>query len=215
VKAEYNINSELENGGHMKKSSSKRSRGRIVPVVLSDNCIPYYTSHGFDFFLQSLQICLGGIAACGVLCLLCSDVLDPMILPLLLTILLIALALCSAGWWIEAMYQKRHSRPIVGLTEQEFYLQDGRGALVTLNQITEIHYRFGQLRKRGTCAALILYLKAGKPVEAVLPSLTLVLALRKALPSVKWRVSWIVRLIVCLLIGASVGGLLSLVFLLS
>ena len=197
----------------MKKAKKKRSQRVIVPVVLPDNCSLYYTSHGFDFFLQSLRMCLGGIVACGVLHLFCSDTVDPVILPLIFAILLIAPALCGAGWWIEAMYQKRHGRPIVGLTEHEFYLQDGLGAYFPLNQITEIKYRFGQLRKRGRYAAILLCTKDGKPVEVVLPSLRLIMDLRKALPTVKWAVSWISHLILCLLIGLSVGGILSLILL--
>lgn len=191
----------------------KRSQRNFVPVTLPDTATMYWTSRGFDFFLQSLQLCAGGIAMYGVLRLLCSEKLDPTVLRLILCIFLLPPILCGAGWMIEGTWKKRWDKPIAGLTDDCFYVQDGLGASLPLDWITEIRYRFGQLRKRGAYAALILYPKAGKPVEAVLPSIALVWALRKALPSVKWRVSWITRLMICLLIGISVGGITALVLL--
>ena len=194
----------------MKKKRMKQTR---IPVTLPESCRPFWTSHGFSFFVQAIQLGIGGVATCGVLRLLCSGTVDPAVFGLILAVFLLAPILCGAGWWIESVCKKRHEKPIAGLTDDCFYLQDGLGASVPLDQITEIQYRFGQLRKRGRYAALVLYPKAGKPVEAALPSLALILALRRALPSVKWRVPWGARLIVCLLIGLSVGGILSLVFL--
>lgn len=82
-----------------------------------------------------------------------------------------------------------------------------------LDEIVGIYYRFGQFRKRGKSAYLQVYLKSGKPMNIILPSPSLILALRKAVPSVRIKVEWVVRLVVCLLIGLSVGGLMSLMLL--
>ena len=191
----------------------KRSKQNSEPIVLPDTCEKFWTSRGFDFFIQAIQLGLGGIAVYGVMRLLCAGVCDPLVLDLTLLIFLLAPVLCVAGWTVETLLKKRYSKPHGGLTEDQFYLQDGIGVSVPLDRIGEIQYRFGQLRKGGKYACLVLHQKVGKPVEVVLPSLELIWALRKTLPSVKWTIPWVSRLVVCLLIGASVGGLVSLVFL--
>ena len=50
-------------------------------------------------------------------------------------------------------------------------------------------------------------------MDIVLPSPNLILAMRKAIPSVKITVGWVSRFVIWLLIGLAVGGLVSLVFL--
>ncbi len=192
----------------MKKKRIKQTR---LPVSIPENCQLFWTSHGFNFFVQALQLGIGGVAMCAPIALLCPA--DRDLIPLLLPVFALAPVLCCLICWIERMIQKRHDRPLVGIDGTSIYLSDGMGMVLRMDEIIAIHYCFGQFRKYGASAYLQLYPKKGKPMNIVLPSPSLILAVRKAIPSVKITVDWVGRLITCLLMGFAVGMLMSLLFL--
>ncbi len=191
----------------------KRLKKKTKPVPMPENCQRFWVSHGLNFLVQSLQMCIGGGAACIVVALLCSSVLDPKILLICMFILLLfpLIAICFAI--AEAMIRKRHDKPIAGLDKLCLYLNEGTRPALPLDRITSMHYHFGQLRKRGKFPYICISQKSGVPIEFPLPSLGFVLALRRALPSLKLTVRWIFRLIVCLLLGFAIGGIMALLLL--
>ena len=193
----------------MKKNRIKQAG---IPVVIPQNCQMFWVSHGFNFFVQALQLGIGGVAMCAPIALLCPS--ERGLIPLLLAVFVLAPILCGLFCWIEGLLRKRYDRPLVGINSESIYLQDGLGMICRLNEIIAIHYCFGQFRKRGKYARLQVFLQTGKPMDIVLPSPNLILATRKALPSVKITVGWVSRLVIWLLIGLAAGGLISLLLLL-
>ena len=193
----------------MKKNRIKQAG---IPVVIPQNCQMFWVSHGFNFFVQALQLGIGGVAMCAPIALLCPS--ERGLIPLLLAVFALAPILCGLFCWIEGLLRKRYDRPLVGINSESIYLQDGLGMICRLNEIIAIHYCFGQFRKRGKYARLQVFLQTGKPMDIVLPSPNLILATRKALPSVKITVGWVSRLVIWLSIGLAAGGLVSLLLLL-
>ena len=193
----------------MKKNRIKQAG---IPVVIPQNCQMFWVSHGFNFFVQALQLGIGGVAMCAPIALLCPS--ERGLIPLLLAVFALAPILCGLFCWIEGLLRKRYDRPLVGINSESIYLQDGLGMICRLNEIIAIHYCFGQFRKRGKYARLQVFLQTGKPMDIVLPSPNLILATRKALPSVKITVGWVSRLVIWLSIGLAAGGLISLLLLL-
>lgn len=189
----------------------KRIKQAGIPVVIPQNCQMFWVSHGFNFFVQALQLGIGGVAMCAPIALLCPT--ERGLIPLLLAVFALAPILCGLFCWIESLLRKWYDKPLVGIDSESIYLSDGMGMICRLNEITAIHYCFGQFRKRGKYAHLQVCLQTGKSMDIVLPSPSLILAMRKAIPSVKITVGWVSRFVIWLLIGLAVGGLVSLVFL--
>ncbi len=189
----------------------KRIKQAGIPVVIPQNCQMFWVSHGFNFFVQALQLGIGGVAMCAPIALLCPSERD--LIPLLLAVFALAPILCGLFCWIESLLRKWYDKPLVGIDSESIYLSDGMGMICRLNEITAIHYRFGHFRKCGKYAHLQVCLQTGKSMDIVLPSPSLILAMRKAIPSVKITVGWVSRFVIWLLIGLAVGGLVSLVFL--
>jgi hypothetical protein len=189
----------------------KRIKQAGIPVVIPQNCQMFWVSHGFNFFVQALQLGIGGVAMCAPIALLCPS--ERGLIPLLLAVFALAPILCGLFCWIESLLRKWYDKPLVGIDSESIYLSDGMGMICRLNEITAIHYRFGHFRKRGKYAHLQVCLQTGKSMDIVLPSPSLILAMRKAIPSVKITVGWVSRFVIWLLIGLAVGGLVSLVFL--
>ena len=189
----------------------KRIKQAGIPVVIPQNCQMFWVSHGFNFFVQALQLGIGGVAMCTPIALLCPS--ERGLIPLLLAVFALAPILCGLFCWIESLLRKWYNKPLVGIDSESIYLSDGMGMICRLNEITAIHYRFGHFRKRGKYAHLQVCLQTGKSMDIVLPSPSLILAMRKAIPSVKITVGWVSRFVIWLLIGLAVGGLVSLVFL--
>ena len=189
----------------------KRIKQRRIPVSIPENCRLFWTSHGFNFFVQALQLGIGGVTMCVPIALLCPD--DRDLIPLLLAVCALAPILCGLVCGIESMVKKRRGTPLVGIDGESIYLRDGMGMILRLDEIISIHYCFGQFRKFGKSAYLQLYPKQGKPMNIFLPSPSLILSVRNAVPSVKMTVDWVGRLIVCLLMGFAIGLLMSLLFL--
>ena len=189
----------------------KRIKKNEIPISIPQNCQMFWVSHGFNFFVQALQLGIGGVAMCAPIALLCPS--ERGLIPLLLAVFALAPILCGLFCWIEGLLRKRYDRPLVGINSESIYLQDGLGMICRLNEIIAIHYCFGQFRKRGKYARLQVCPQTGKPMDIVLPSPNLILAMRKAIPSVKITVGWVSRFVIWLLIGLAVGGLVSLVFL--
>lgn len=148
---------------------------------------------------------------CAPIALLCPS--ERGLIPLLLAVFALAPILCGLFCWIESLLRKWYDKPLVGIDSESIYLSDGMGMICRLNEITAIHYRFGHFRKRGKYAHLQVCLQTGKSMDIVLPSPSVILAMRKAIPSVKITVGWVSRFVIWLLIGLAVGGLVSLVFL--
>jgi hypothetical protein len=192
----------------MKKKQIKQAG---IPVVIPQNCQMFWVSHGFNFFVQALQLGIGGVAMCAPIALLCPS--ERGLIPLLLAVFALAPILCGLFCWIESLLRKWYDKPLVGIDSESIYLSDGMGMICRLNEIAAIHYRFGHFRKRGKYAHLQVCLQTGKSMDIVLPSPSLILAMRKAIPSVKITVGWVSRFVIWLLIGLAVGGLVSLVFL--
>jgi hypothetical protein len=189
----------------------KRIKQAGIHVVIPQNCQMFWVSHGFNFFVQALQLGIGGVAMCAPIALLCPS--ERGLIPLLLAVFALAPILCGLFCWIESLLRKWYDKPLVGIDSESIYLSDGMGMICRLNEITAIHYRFGHFRKRGKYAHLQVCLQTGKSMDIVLPSPSLILAMRKAIPSVKITVGWVSRFVIWLLIGLAVGGLVSLVFL--
>ena len=148
---------------------------------------------------------------CAPIALLCPQ--DRDLIPLLLAVCVLTPVLCCLICRIESMVQKRHGTPMVGIDGGSIYLRDGMGMILRKDEIFAIHYSFSQFRKFGKPSYLQLYPQKGAPMSIIHPSPSLILSVRKAIPSVKITVNWVSRLIVCILMGFSVGLLMSLLFL--